>query len=76
MSKLRFTPLAEADLQGILDYISIDRPETARRIVEEIHARCELLANKSTRRGALTRSFSSSSLFDRKAMGHLLPRYR
>jgi toxin ParE1/3/4 len=44
MSKLLFTPLAEADLQAILGYIACDRPDTALRIVAEIGNKCEFLA--------------------------------
>ncbi len=44
MSKLAFTPLAEADLQGILNYIAQDRPDTALRMVAAIREKCEFLA--------------------------------
>lgn len=44
MSKLAFTPLAEADLLSILNYIAQDRPDTAVRIVSEIREKCEFLA--------------------------------
>lgn len=44
MSNLAFTPLAEADLQGILDYIAQDRPATALRMVAQIREKCEFLA--------------------------------
>ena len=42
MSRLVFTPLAEDDLQCILDYIAQDRPGTAVQIVSEIRRKCAL----------------------------------
>lgn len=45
MSRLFFTPLAEADLASILDSIAQDRPRTATAVVARIRKRCELLAS-------------------------------
>jgi toxin ParE1/3/4 len=44
MPKLTFSPLAEADLNEILEYISRDKPEAAIRWVQRIRETCELLA--------------------------------
>jgi len=45
MKPLVFTPLAEADLTGILGYIAIDRPQTALAVAARFHRHCELLAS-------------------------------
>ena len=44
MSQPDFSPKAVADLDGILNYIARDRPETAQRLVESLIERCEMLA--------------------------------
>lgn len=41
--KLVFTPLAEADLSQILNYIADTRPVTATQVVEHIREKCELI---------------------------------
>jgi toxin ParE1/3/4 len=46
MSRLVFTPLAEADLNGILDYIAQQRPLTAVEVLGRIRKKCELLASQ------------------------------
>ena len=46
MSRLVFTPLAEADLNEILDYIADNRPHTAMAVVVRIRKKCELLASQ------------------------------
>jgi toxin ParE1/3/4 len=46
MSSLVFTPLAEADLGEILDYIAQERPLTAVAVVARIRERCELVASQ------------------------------
>jgi toxin ParE1/3/4 len=43
--KLFFTPVAEADLGRILDYISETRPQTAVSVVRRIRDKCELIAS-------------------------------
>ena len=44
MARLRFTPLAEADLNDLLDYIAESAPLTARDFVRTIREKCELIA--------------------------------
>jgi toxin ParE1/3/4 len=44
MARLVFSPLAESDLNEILEYIAQDKPEAAVRWVEKIRATCELIA--------------------------------
>ncbi len=44
MAKLVFAPLAERDLNEILDYISHDRPLTAVRWVQKIRLKCATIA--------------------------------
>jgi toxin ParE1/3/4 len=46
MSRLIFTPLAEADLNEILDYIAEHRPLTAVAVVSRIREKCDLLASQ------------------------------
>ena len=46
MARLRFTPLAEADLNSILDYIAETAPFTARNFVRMIREKCELIATQ------------------------------
>ena len=46
MSRLVFTPLAEADLGEILDYISEQRPLTAVAVITRIREKCNLLASQ------------------------------
>jgi toxin ParE1/3/4 len=46
MSGLFFTPLAEADLNAILEYIAHDRPLTATAVVARIREKSELLASQ------------------------------
>ena len=41
---LLFTPLAESDIEGILDHIAEGRPRTARAVIARIREKCELLA--------------------------------
>jgi plasmid stabilization system protein ParE len=45
MSRLAFTPLAEADLNEILDYIAGHRPLTAVAAMTRIREKCDLLAS-------------------------------
>ncbi len=47
MARLRFRPLAEADLDSIYDYIARDNPERAWSFVVELHDKCELLADNA-----------------------------
>lgn len=44
--KLFFTPLAETDLNNILDYIAQHRPLTALAVVQRIRSKCELTATQ------------------------------
>ena len=44
--KLFFTPLAEADIGDILDYIAAQRPLTAVAVVSHIREKCELIATQ------------------------------
>ncbi len=44
MSRLVFTPLAEADLDDILSYIEQHRPLTARQVFGRIRQKCEAIA--------------------------------
>ena len=46
MARLRFTPLAEADLNSILDYIAESAPLTARNFVSTIREKCDLIATQ------------------------------
>jgi toxin ParE1/3/4 len=46
MNRLAFTPLAEADLNQILDYIAEHRPLTAIAVIGRIREKCELLATQ------------------------------
>ena len=46
MSRLVFTPLAEADLNEILDYIAEHRPLTAVAVVHRIREKCQLVASQ------------------------------
>jgi toxin ParE1/3/4 len=43
MARLIFSPLAEADLNDILDFIARDKPEAAIRWVHKIKSTCQLL---------------------------------
>ncbi len=45
MAKLVISPLAEGDLNDILDFIASDKPEAANRWVEKIRAACQFLAD-------------------------------
>ena len=45
MSRLVFTPLAEADLGEILDFIAEHRPLTAVAVINRIREKCNLLAS-------------------------------
>ncbi|MGH6905274.1 MAG: type II toxin-antitoxin system RelE/ParE family toxin [Geminicoccaceae bacterium] len=42
--RLAFTPLAEADLEAIGDYIARDNPRRALTFVREMRQRCERIA--------------------------------
>ena len=44
MSRLIFSPLAESDLDEILEYIALDSPRTALRFIAKIREKCEMLA--------------------------------
>lgn len=44
MAKLLFTPLAESDINGILDYIAEHRPLTAGNVVLRIRECCDKIA--------------------------------
>jgi toxin ParE1/3/4 len=46
MNRLVFTPLAEADLNEILDFIAERRPLTAVAVATRIREKCELLASQ------------------------------
>jgi toxin ParE1/3/4 len=46
MARYRLTPLAKADLADIRDYIRRDNPRAARKIVLELRARCQTLAER------------------------------
>jgi plasmid stabilization system protein ParE len=46
MSRLVLTPLAEADLGAILDYIAEHRPLTAVVVINRIREKCELLGSQ------------------------------
>jgi toxin ParE1/3/4 len=43
--KVRFTPLALSDLEGIYDYISKDNPDAASRVVRKLIERAQHLAD-------------------------------
>lgn len=42
--RLLLTPLAEADLEDILDYIAEHRPLTAVDVIRRIRAKCRMIA--------------------------------
>src|SRR5947207_2918875 len=44
MSKLEFSPLANADLHELLDFIALDKPLAAVSFVRRIRETCELLS--------------------------------
>ena len=44
MARLVISPLAETDLNEILDYIAQDKPEAALRWVEKIRKTCQFIA--------------------------------
>ena len=44
MAKLVFSPLAESDLNEILEFIARDKPDAAIRWVRKIRETCEFLA--------------------------------
>jgi toxin ParE1/3/4 len=44
MARLVISPLAETDLNEILNYIAQDKPEAALRWVETIHKTCQFIA--------------------------------
>jgi toxin ParE1/3/4 len=44
MSRVVFSPLAEADLDAILDYIARDKPQAAVDFVARLREKCYLLA--------------------------------
>jgi toxin ParE1/3/4 len=44
MATLTFSPLAESDLNDILDFIARDKPEAAIRWVDKIRETCAFLA--------------------------------
>ncbi|MCG8583178.1 MAG: type II toxin-antitoxin system RelE/ParE family toxin [Pirellulales bacterium] len=45
MNVVRITPLAERDMDEILDYISLDNPESALRVIRRIRKKCESLGD-------------------------------
>ncbi len=45
MARARFTPLAQADLKAINHYIAKDNPAAARRLLAQIRAQCQTLAD-------------------------------
>ena len=45
MAEIIWTEPALSDLDGIADYIALDRPEAARRLVQKIFAHVEQLAS-------------------------------
>ena len=62
MARLRFRPLAEADLDSIYDYIARDNPERAWSFVVELHEKCALLADRAgagVRRDELSKGLRS-----------------
>ena len=44
--RVEFTARAEADLEGIGDYIALDDPRRAASFVRELRARCERIADQ------------------------------
>lgn len=44
MSRLSFSPLAVADLEGILEYIARDKPRAASSFLEMLREKCHTLA--------------------------------
>lgn len=46
MSRVVFAPLAEADLDAILEYIAQDKPQAAARFVAKLRETCYLLAEQ------------------------------
>lgn len=46
MLQLRFTRLAESDLDGILDFIAESAPVTAQQFVAGLRERCSLIATQ------------------------------
>ena len=44
MARARFTPLAKDDLKAINRYIAQDNPAAARRLIAQIKAQCQTLA--------------------------------
>ncbi|MBS0356206.1 MAG: type II toxin-antitoxin system RelE/ParE family toxin [Proteobacteria bacterium] len=42
--RLRFTPLAEQDLESIADYFALDSPRRALSFVRELRQQCERIA--------------------------------
>ena len=45
MKTLLFTPLAESDIEQILDFIAEHRPSTAAAVVARIREKCQLIAH-------------------------------
>lgn len=48
MTGVDLSPLAERDLDGILDYIAEHRPAAAIRVVRKLMSTCELLGRRPT----------------------------
>lgn len=46
MSRVRFTPTAEADLDGICAYIAERDPDAALRLVRSVRQRCRILGEQ------------------------------
>ncbi|MCI0702028.1 MAG: type II toxin-antitoxin system RelE/ParE family toxin [Planctomycetia bacterium] len=46
MSSFLYTPQAEADLDAITDYYAANNPDAGIRLLDEITARCQQLANQ------------------------------
>lgn len=46
MGKYRFTPEAEADLNGIWEYIAEDNPVAAFAVIDRIEEKCGLLSDQ------------------------------
>ena len=44
MSRFRYTPQAESDLDSITDYFALHNPDAGIRLLDEIATRCLLLA--------------------------------
>ncbi|MFO7906573.1 MAG: type II toxin-antitoxin system RelE/ParE family toxin [Planctomycetota bacterium] len=65
MKTLLFTPLAESDIEQILDFIAEHRPSTAAAVVARIREKCQLVAHHPEighRRAEFPGDYHSSTL--------------